>query len=119
MSTLSLKATYAMSLTPERRARFEQLGYEAVRADMATGGLTLIGGPPDNREAAREWLREQEAASRAEQDHRYYESLANSKKSNAIAAKAILISIVALLLSAIAAWKDIKDLIVAISASLK
>ena len=45
-------------LTPNRRARFENLGEDIVRQDMAQGGFRHIGGTLENREAARIWLGE-------------------------------------------------------------
>jgi len=47
-------------LTNPRRARFESLGVEIVRADLARGGSMHIGGP-NAREAARQWLAEKDA----------------------------------------------------------
>ena len=43
-----------------RIERFEQLGEETVRADMATGGHRYIGGPPEVRQLALDWLAEKE-----------------------------------------------------------
>jgi hypothetical protein len=53
-----------------RRARFaqwEKLGLEAVKQDLATGGYRLVGGPPQVRALAQEWVRikEMEAAAGA------------------------------------------------------
>jgi hypothetical protein len=40
-----------------RFEHFEKLGYNRVKSDMEnTGGMRDIGGPPENREAAWEWL---------------------------------------------------------------
>ena len=39
-----------------RIEHFEKLGEETVRADMATGGYRHIGGSPEVRKLAREWL---------------------------------------------------------------
>ncbi len=47
-------------LTNPRRARFESLGVDIVRADLARGGSMHIGGP-NAREAARQWLAEKNA----------------------------------------------------------
>ena len=47
-------------LTDLRRAHFERLGVEIVRADLAAGGVVHIGGP-NAREAARQWLAEKDA----------------------------------------------------------
>jgi hypothetical protein len=47
-----------------RQARFEQwekLGLDAVKQDLATGGYRLIGGPPQVRALAQEWVRIKEA----------------------------------------------------------
>ena len=48
-------------LTDQRRARFESLGVEIVRAELARGGSMHVGGP-QAREAARQWLAEKDAA---------------------------------------------------------
>jgi hypothetical protein len=51
-----------------RKARFaqwEQLGVEAVKQDLATGGFRFVGGPPQVRELAREWVRIKEAGEQA------------------------------------------------------
>ncbi len=47
-------------LTNPRRKRFESLGGEVVRAELARGGSMHIGGPRA-QEAARQWLAEKEA----------------------------------------------------------
>ena len=47
-------------LTSPRRERFESLGVEVVRADLARGGSMHIGGP-NAREAAKQWLAENDA----------------------------------------------------------
>ena len=52
-------------LTDSRRTRFESLGVEVVRADLARGGSMHIGGP-NAREAARQWLAEGNAERRAD-----------------------------------------------------
>ncbi len=45
-----------------RYAHFERLGFDRVKADMEqTGGMRDIGGPPELRELAWQWLREKEA----------------------------------------------------------
>jgi hypothetical protein len=43
-----------------RFARWEKLGLDAVKQDLATGGHRLIGGPPQVRALAREWVRMKE-----------------------------------------------------------
>ena len=43
-----------------RIERFEQLGEQIIRADMAQGGHRHVGGTPKVRELAREWLAEKE-----------------------------------------------------------
>jgi len=44
-------------------ARLEKLGFSRVKSDLEqTGGMRDIGGPPELRELAWEWLREQEGA---------------------------------------------------------
>lgn len=49
----------------ERRARryaqWEELGLDRVRADLLQGGRMLVGGPPETREMAWEWVRLKEA----------------------------------------------------------
>ncbi len=47
-------------LTSPRRERFESLGVEVVRAELARGGSMHIGGP-NAREAAKQWLAEKDA----------------------------------------------------------
>lgn len=52
-----------------RRARFEQwetLGLDAIKQDLASGGYRLIGGPPQVRELAREWVMMKEKEEQAE-----------------------------------------------------
>jgi hypothetical protein len=52
-------------ISPEgRKARFDQwekLGLDEVKNDLASGGHRLIGGPPQVRALAREWVRVKEA----------------------------------------------------------
>ncbi len=43
-----------------RIERFEQLGEETVRADMNAGGCRVVGGSPEVRQLARDWLAEKE-----------------------------------------------------------
>lgn len=50
----------------ERFARWEELGLDAVKQDLATGGHRLIGGPPQVRELAREWVQRKEAEAASE-----------------------------------------------------
>jgi hypothetical protein len=40
-----------------RFAQWEKLGVDAIEQDLATGGHRLIGGPPQVRALAREWVR--------------------------------------------------------------
>jgi hypothetical protein len=40
-----------------RFAQWEKLGLDEVKQDLATGGYRLIGGPPQVRALAREWVR--------------------------------------------------------------
>ena len=48
-------------LSRKRRIeRFEKLGPDLVRADLAQGGHRLVGGSPKVRELALEWLAEKE-----------------------------------------------------------
>ncbi len=56
----------AAVLTNPRRARFESLGVDIVRADLARRDGMQIGGP-NAREAARQWLVEKDAESVARQ----------------------------------------------------
>jgi hypothetical protein len=37
-------------------AQFEEWGEDRVRADMEATGIKLVGGPPENRDAAWAWL---------------------------------------------------------------
>ena len=52
-------------LTKQRRAKFEGLGVEVVRTDLAAGGSVHIGGP-NAKEAARQWLAEKDAERNAD-----------------------------------------------------
>lgn len=45
-----------------RFARWETLGLDQVKADLATGGHRVVGGPPQVRQLAWEWVRQKEAA---------------------------------------------------------
>jgi hypothetical protein len=47
----------------DRFARWEKIGVERIKADLLSGGHSLVGGPPAVRELAWEWVRmkEQEA----------------------------------------------------------
>ncbi len=62
--SLSLAAPSGAISAECRRARFEQwekLGLDRVKADLASGGHRIIGGPPAVRELAWEWARIKEA----------------------------------------------------------
>jgi len=52
----------------ERFARWEQIGVDRIRADLLSGGHSLVGGPPAVRELAWKWVRmkEQQAERKAE-----------------------------------------------------
>jgi hypothetical protein len=43
-----------------REEQWEKLGVDVVKQDLINGGLRFVGGPPDNREAAMEWVRRME-----------------------------------------------------------
>src|SRR6516165_1400060 len=46
----------------QRFERWEQLGVDVIRTDLeATGGLRFVGGPPNVRKLAWEWVRMKEA----------------------------------------------------------
>jgi len=44
----------------ERLARWEQIGVDRIKADLLSGGHTLVGGPPAVRALAWEWVRMKE-----------------------------------------------------------
>ena len=43
-----------------REAQWEKLGVEVVKLDLMNGGIRFVGGPLENQEAAREWVRRKE-----------------------------------------------------------
>jgi hypothetical protein len=43
-----------------REEQWEKLGVDVVKHDLMNGGKRLVGGPPENREAAMEWVRRKE-----------------------------------------------------------
>ena len=45
-----------------RHTRWEELGEDAIRADMENGGHGLVGGSPEVRQEARNWLKEKNEA---------------------------------------------------------
>jgi len=53
----------------ERRyARWEEIGEDAIRADMETGGYRLVGGSPEVRRLTQQWLNEKQQAREARQE---------------------------------------------------
>jgi len=44
-----------------RFARWEEIGVDAIKADLLAGGHQLVGGPPSVRKLAWEWVRDKEA----------------------------------------------------------
>ena len=48
-------------ISEERRAKlfaqWEEIGLSVIRQDLATGGYVYIGGPPEVRKLAREWVK--------------------------------------------------------------
>ena len=50
-----------------RFAQWEKLGLDAIKQDLATGGYRLVGGPPQVRALAREWVRLKETEHTAQQ----------------------------------------------------
>ena len=53
-----------------RYARWEEIGEDAIRADMESGGHRLVGGSPDVRRLALQWLDEKQLAREARQEGR-------------------------------------------------
>jgi hypothetical protein len=53
----------------ERFAQWEHIGVDRIKADLLSGGQTLVGGPPAVRKLAWEWVRmkEQEAERKAKE----------------------------------------------------
>ncbi|HUC61613.1 MAG TPA: hypothetical protein VMF53_06625 [Alphaproteobacteria bacterium] len=45
----------------ERHQRWEEIGLDAIKADLLTGGHRLVGGTPAVRRAAWEWVRRKES----------------------------------------------------------
>ena len=47
-------------ISPERRAKlfaqWEEIGLSLIEQDLANGGYVYIGGPPEVRKLAREWV---------------------------------------------------------------
>ena len=43
-----------------REEQWEKLGVDVVKQDLMNGGTRFVGGPPENREAAMEWVRRKE-----------------------------------------------------------
>jgi hypothetical protein len=43
-----------------REEQWEKLGVDVVKHDLMNGGTRFVGGPPENREAAMEWVRRKE-----------------------------------------------------------
>jgi hypothetical protein len=43
-----------------REEQWEKLGVDVVKHDLMNGGIRFVGGPPENREAAMEWVRRKE-----------------------------------------------------------
>jgi hypothetical protein len=79
-------------------SRFENLGYNTVRDDMATGGLHVIGGTLEKQECARKWLQEQEA----KQSKAIVQDRKNALWSLRVAYAAFVVSVLSLL---VALWK--------------
>jgi hypothetical protein len=48
-------------VSEERRVKlfaiWEEIGVSVIRQDLATGGYIYVGGPPEVRKLAREWVR--------------------------------------------------------------
>jgi DNA transposition AAA+ family ATPase len=55
-----------MAISDENRARFEGIGFEHIKRDVATGGVAYLG-IGTVRAEAKEWVEEQEAKSQREQ----------------------------------------------------
>lgn len=47
-----------------RFARWEKIGVDRIKADLAAGGHGIVGGPPAVRDLAWEWVRMKEAEQR-------------------------------------------------------
>ena len=52
----------------ERIKQWEEYGPEAIEADLIAGGIRLVGGPPEVREQAWEWVRAQKAAKKSDEN---------------------------------------------------
>lgn len=51
-----------------RHAKWEEIGEEAIRADMESGGHRLVGGSPEVRRLAQQWLNEKQQTREARQE---------------------------------------------------
>lgn len=83
----------------ERRyARWEEIGEDAIRADMETGGHRLVGGSPEVRRLAQQWLNEKQQAREARQEeHQVKQEKRESSRffwSSLLAILAIVVAVV-------------------------
>lgn len=51
-----------------RYAKWAEIGEDAIRADMDTGGHRLVGGSPEVRRLAQQWLNERHQSRETRQD---------------------------------------------------
>ena len=52
----------------KRYERWEEIGEDAIRADMESGGYRLVGGSPELRRLAQQWLNEKQQARAAQEE---------------------------------------------------
>ena len=86
-----------------RYAKWEEIGEDAIRADMDTGGYRLVGGSPEVRRLARQWLNEKRDARKGRQEeHQDKQEKRGSRRffwSSLLAILAIAVSVVLWLIS--------------------
>ncbi|MGH2567031.1 MAG: hypothetical protein ACRDGA_01745 [Bacteroidota bacterium] len=86
-----------------RYARWEEIGEDAIRADMQSGGYRLVGGSPEVRRLAQQWLNEkQQARAAGEEPGRAQQEGRETRRffwTSVLAILAIVVAIVLFLLS--------------------
>ena len=92
-------------LTDARREKFECLGLDLIKTDLANGGRIHIG-TGDIKEAAKLWVKEQENNRNKTEQQRHIDNLAATKEGIKFAKAAYWISIFSLIVAIIAIFKN-------------
>ena len=84
------------------REQWEQIGEDSIRADMNSGGIVHVGGPPEVRLEARNWLNEKAVARAARNAAATEDEAADRKAGVNLTLLSVIVSIFAFVIAVFA-----------------